>query len=128
MAVQVLVRLGWLLASLLGASVLVFVVANVLPGDVALTILGTSATPEAVQTLQHQLGLDQPAWLRYLEWVGGLLRGDFGTSPLSHAEIGPLILEKLAVSGPLALASATLSLVLALPLGVLAGVHYRRLT
>jgi peptide/nickel transport system permease protein len=127
-AVQVIIRLGWLLVSLAAASVLVFVVVNVLPGDVAAVMLGTAATPEAVATLQRQLGLDQPGWLRYLQWVGGMLRSDFGTSLLSHAEVGPLIVQKLAVSGPLALLAATLSVALALPLGVLAGVHYRKVS
>jgi peptide/nickel transport system permease protein len=74
------------------------------------------------------LGLDQPGWLRYLLWIGGMLHGDFGTSLLSHSEVGPLILQKLSVSGPLALASIAISLALALPLGVLAGTHYRSLT
>ncbi len=128
MAIQVLSRLGWLLVSLVMASLLVFTVVNVLPGDVAAVILGTSATPQAVQTLQHQLGLDQPAWLRYLQWVGGMLRSDFGTSLLSHSDVGPLISQKLAVSGPLALGAALISVAVALPLGVLAGVNYKRLS
>jgi peptide/nickel transport system permease protein len=114
------------MVSLFLASVLVFSVVNVLPGDVAAVMLGTSATPEAVETLRRQLGLDQPAWLRYVQWVGGMLRSDFGTSSLSHSDVGPLIAEKLTVSAPLALASALVSISLALPLGVLAGVNYRR--
>ena len=128
MLLHVLSRLGWLVVSLILASILVFVVVNVLPGDVAAVILGTSATPAALETLRHQLGLDQPGWLRYLQWVGGMLRSDFGTSLLSHSDVGPLIVQKLSVSGPLALASAVISVVVALPLGVLAGVRYRRLS
>jgi peptide/nickel transport system permease protein len=114
--------------SLVVASILVFTVVNVLPGDVAAVILGTSATPESLETLRHQLGLDQPGWLRYLQWVGGMLHSDFGTSLLSHSDVGPLIVQKLSVSGPLALAAAIISLAIALPLGVLAGVHARRLS
>jgi len=125
-AVQLVTRLAWLLVSLVVASILVFSVVNVLPGDVAATILGTSVTPQSLETLRRQLGLDQPAWLRYLAWVGGMLRGDFGTSLLSHSEVAPLILQKLAISGPLALASATIAIVVALPLGVLAGTRYRK--
>jgi peptide/nickel transport system permease protein len=127
-ALHVLTRLGWLLLSLWLASILVFVVVNVLPGDVAAVMLGTSATPEAVDTLRHQLGLDQPGWQRYLEWVGGMLHSDFGTSQLSHSEVGPLIAQKLTVSAPLALAAAVLSILIAVPLGVLAGVYHRGLT
>jgi peptide/nickel transport system permease protein len=114
--------------SLVVASALVFTVVNVLPGDVAAVMLGTSATPESLAKLRHQLGLDQPGWLRYLQWMGGILRSDFGTSTLSHAEVGALIAEKLTVSGPLALAAAMISLALAVPLGVVAGVNYRRLS
>src|SRR2546421_8897544 len=104
MGVQIAIRAAWLLFSLVVASVLVFVVVNVLPGDVAAVILGTSATPESLDALRHQLGLDQPGWLRYLVWIGGLLHGDFGTSLLSHAAVGDLIGQKLSVSVPLALA------------------------
>ena len=100
MLIQVLNRLAWLLVSLVLASMLVFAVVNVLPGDVAAVILGTSATPQSLETLRHQLGLDQPAWLRYVQWVGGMLRSDFGTSLLSHSDVGPLIVQKLSVSGP----------------------------
>src|ERR1051325_7854527 len=109
MTVHVVIRLGWLVVSLAAASVLVFVIVNILPGDVAAVILGTSATPEALDTLRHQLGLDQPAYLRYLQRIAGMLHADFGTSLLSHSEVGPLIIQKLSVSGPLALSSAVIA-------------------
>ena len=125
MVLQLLRRAGWLVVSLWLASMLVFGIVNVLPGDVAAVILGTSATPEALETLRHQLGLDQPGPVRYVAWIAGMLHGDFGTSVLSHADIGPLIVQKLSVSGPLALVSAAISLLVAIPLGVLAGTHYR---
>jgi len=124
-ALHILTRLGWLVVSLFLASILVFTVVNILPGDVAVVILGTSATDEAVQQLRAQLGLDQPGWQRYLEWLGGMLHNDFGTSQLSHSEVGPLIVQKLTVSAPLAIAAATIALAIAVPLGVVAGVHYR---
>ena len=126
MGVQILIRVAWLIVSLIAASILVFAVTNVLPGDVAAVILGTSATPEALDTLRHQLGLDQPAWIRYVQWVGGMLHSDFGTSLLSHSAVGPLIVQKLSVSAPLAIASAVIALALALPMGVVAGVNYRK--
>ena len=128
MGVQIVIRTGWLVLSLVLASVVVFVVVNVLPGDVAAIILGTSATPQSLETLRHQLGLDQPGWLRYLQWVTGMLRGDFGTSLLSHSDVAPLILQKLSVSGPLALASAVIAVAVAVPLGVVAGTRYRTLS
>lgn len=128
MAVQLTARLVSLGLSLLGASVLVFAVVNVLPGDPALVILGTQATPQTLDALRHQLGLDQPLWARYLAWVVGMLRGDFGTSVISRSPVGPELVEKLAVSGPLALLSVAIAMAVSVPLGVLAGVHHRRLS
>jgi peptide/nickel transport system permease protein len=128
MALQVVMRFGILLLTLLGASVLVFAVVNVLPGDPAAVVLGTNATPESLHALRQQMGLDQPGWERYLAWIGGMLHGDFGTSLLSRAPVAPQILDKLAVSGPLAALATAVSLALALPLGVLAGVRHRHLS
>src|SRR3982074_3442995 len=125
MAVQVTARLAILLVCLLVASMLVFGVVNVLPGDPATVVLGTNATPEALHALRQQMGLDQPAWERYLAWVAGLLRGDF---LLARSPVGPDVLQKLTVSGPLALLASAVALAVALPLGVLAGVRYRRLS
>ena len=128
MTVAIATRLVALVASLVVASILVFVVVNLLPGDVATVMLGTNATPENVAALRHSLGLDQPLWLRYLQWAGGMLHGDFGTSVLSHTPVGPLILQKLTVSGPLALLAAAIALAVSVPTGVVAGVRYRRLS
>ena len=120
-------RLGILLLSLWAASVLVFVIVNVLPGDPATVVLGTNATPESLRLLREQLGLDRPGWERYLVWVWGILHGDFGTSLLSRTPVGPDILDKLAVSAPLAALASAVALALALPLGVLSGVRHRSL-
>jgi peptide/nickel transport system permease protein len=128
MAVQVTTRLGILLLSLWAASVLVFAVVNVLPGDPATVVLGTNATPESLRLLRQQMGLDQPGWERYLTWVLGILHGDFGSSLLSRSPVGPEILDKLSVSAPLAAIASVIALALALPLGVLAGVRHRRLS
>ena len=125
MAVAIATRLAGLAASLVGASILVFVVVNLLPGDVATVMLGVNATPENVAALRHSLGLDQPLWLRYLEWASGLLHGDLGTSVLSHTPVGPLVLQKLTVSAPLALLAALIALVVAVPAGIVAGVRHR---
>lgn len=128
MALAVTTRLAGLAASLVAASVAVFAVVNLLPGDVATVMLGTNATPQNVAALRHQFGLDRPLWVRYLEWAGGLLHGDLGVSVLSHTEVGPLLLQKLSVSAPLALFAAVIALALAVPLGVIAGVRYRHLS
>src|SRR5262245_52813289 len=77
------VALGLLL--LLAASVLIFVGTQILPGDVAQAILGQSATPEALANLRRDLGLNDPAYIRYFHWLGGVLTGDLGTA-LSNGE------------------------------------------
>lgn len=120
-------RLGILVVSLLVASVVVFLVLRVLPGDPAAALLGTRATPEALIQLRHQLGLDAPVWSQYLSWLGGMLRGDFGVSYVSNVPVGQEIGQRLLVSGPLAVMAMAFSLLIALPLGVTAATHHRRL-
>jgi len=113
-------RFGVLAATLLAATLVVFAATNWLPGDPASHMLGMKATPEAIELLREQLGLNTPAWLRYVQWLGGMLQGDFGTSYTYRVPIAPLLLERLAVSLPLAVMALLLSVAAALPLGVLA--------
>src|SRR5271167_706205 len=120
MFLYVLRRLILLLLTLAFASLVVFGVLEVLPGDAAQTMLGASATPEAVAALSHKLGLDQPFAARYLSWIDGALRGDLGQSYAYNSPIGPLILDRLAVSGPLALLSMSIAAAVALSAGVYA--------
>jgi len=125
---QLLTRLGILLLSLTVASLIIFLVVQVLPGDPAQVVLGVNATPDALAQLRHQMGLDLPGWQRYLAWIGGILHGDFGTSQVSSAPVAELIRQKLSVSAPLALLGMAVSVLISVPLGVIAGVRYRRLS
>ena len=120
-------RLFGLLATLLAASVLIFVVLDVLPGNAAEVMLGESATPEAVQALSHKLGLDRPAPLRYASWVRGALAGDLGNSVAYDTPIAELIGERLAVTVPLAVLAMALTTVLALAAGLYAAARHNRL-
>lgn len=113
-------RLAVLLATLLIASIVVFAVMNVLPGDAAQTLLGPTATPEAVAALSHKLGLDQPLLVRYAHWIGGAARGDFGLSYAYGSPIAPLIASSLSISAPLALMAMALAAAIALTAGVYA--------
>src|SRR5437870_13889876 len=83
------------LLTLLIVSVLVFVGTQLLPGDLAQAVLGQYATPESVHALRAQLGLDRPAPVRYVEWLLGMLRLDFGISLASHTPVAGLIAERL---------------------------------
>ncbi len=106
-------------ATLVIASMIVFAVMNILPGDAAQTMLGPTATPETVAALSHKLGLDHPAPVRYWNWISGALRGDLGLSYAYGSPIGPLIASSLAVSAPLAL----MAMAFAAAVGLAAGVY-----
>lgn len=122
------VRLLAFALSLVVASIFVFAVVNVLPGDPALVILGVNATPESVAILHRQLGLDVPSPERFLRWIEGMVHGDFGISALGRNPVGPEILQKLTVSGPLAIFAVAISLLISIPMGVLAGVRHRSIS
>ena len=108
------------------ASVVVFAVLDLLPGNVAQVMLGESATPEAVAALEHRLGLDRTAPARYADWLRGLLTLELGDSQAFDAPITELIAERLAVSLPLAMMAMAITVVLALAAGVYAASHHNR--
>ena len=103
-------------------SVVIFGVVQVLPGDVATMILGTSSTPEDLATLRERLGLTRPAPLRYVDWVSGTLRGDWGTSLLYKVPVRPLVLDRLRQSALLAALAMAVAVPLSIALGVLSAV------
>ncbi len=113
-------RLLGLAVMLVAASLVVFVVMNVLPGDPALLMLGTGATKSTLAALRHQMGLDLPLWQQYLRWAGGLLEGNFGISYTYQTPVAGLILSRLWVTLPLAGMSILLSVGIAIPVGVFA--------
>ncbi|QND53517.1 ABC transporter permease [Phyllobacterium sp. 628] len=104
--------------TLLAASIVVFIVLEIVPGDPVRLMLGINATEDAVQALQQQMGLDQPLLTRYFSWIGGLLTGDFGKSYTYSVPVLNLITERIAVSLPLALISLFLSTIIAIPVGL----------
>jgi peptide/nickel transport system permease protein len=108
------------LVTLIAASIVVFAVLEIVPGDPALLMLGMNATPEALATLRGQMGLDQPIPVRYLSWIGGMLMGDFGRSWTYSSPVIDLIVERGIVSLPLAVISLILSTAIAIPVGIFA--------
>ncbi|WP_428687466.1 ABC transporter permease [Roseibium sp.] len=105
---------------LLASSILIFVGAQILPGDVAQAVLGQSATPEAIANLRAEMGLDQPAVYRYLQWLSGVLQGDFGSALTNGADIGTSISKRLGNTLFLAFWAALISVPLAVLLGLIA--------
>lgn len=126
MTLFLLRRLLQFIATLLAISIVVFTVMNVLPGDPALTILGIDASEEARLALTHELGFDAPAWQRYLDWIGGVLRGDFGTSYSFDVPVAGLIAERLPVTLSLAASGMTVTLLIALAAGMFAASRHGR--
>jgi peptide/nickel transport system permease protein len=113
-------RLVSLVASLAVASVVIFAVVEIIPGDTASFMLGLNASPETVAALRTQLGLDGGPVERYSTWVGGLLRGDLGTSYTYRVPVAELVAARIGVSLPLALYALVLSTLIAIPVGLLA--------
>lgn len=128
MLVQLLKRTLVFAVSLVLASMVVFAFMAVLPGDPARVALGVQATPEAVDAMRAEFGLDRPLPVQYADWAGGLARGDFGRSYVTRALIGPQVLNRLQVTAWLVVAGMLVALVVALPLGVLSAVRHRRLS
>ncbi|MCP2166726.1 ABC transporter permease [Goodfellowiella coeruleoviolacea] len=128
MLFQLTRRLLILLASLAVASVLVFGFMAVLPGDPAQVALGVNATPELLARTRHEFGLDRPLVVRYLDWIGGLLTGDFGRSYVTGERIGPSLVDRYGVTLWLVGAGMLVAVLIAVPAGVLAAVRHRRIS
>jgi peptide/nickel transport system permease protein len=126
MAVFLLQRLTAFLVTLLVASLVVFLVMEVLPGDPAAIMLGVGAREDTLAALRGEMGLDRPALQRYLVWVGGLIVGELGTSYTYGVPVWELVRERIGLSLPLALIAICLSTAIAIPLGVLAAAKRNR--
>jgi peptide/nickel transport system permease protein len=119
-------RLGVFAVSLLGATIVSFVIVQALPGDIALATLGVNATPEAVEAIRVQYGLDRPALVRYAAWLGDLVQFDLGRSYLTGQSVAGQIRPCLAVTCWLVGLSMPLALLVAVPMGIVAALWRRR--
>ena len=122
----VLNRLVSLVTTLFLISIITFGVTNILPGDVAMMIMGTQSNPEALAGLRDSLGLNDPLIVRYGRWIGGMLTGEWGTSLVFKEPIGALLVQKMTASAVIVVLSMTIALACAIPLGVWAAVHRNR--
>jgi ABC-type dipeptide/oligopeptide/nickel transport system permease component len=120
-------RLSQALVIVLLVTVFVFALVNVVPGDPAFLILGDGATPEAVAALREQLGLDEPLWAQYLQYLGGILTGDFGTSITARLPVWTVISPTIWPTIQLIVAALGLAIVIGIPLGLIAGIRKGRL-
>ena len=111
-------RLFYLVPVLLAVSLLTFLIASLLPGDLAYVILGDQATPEKVEALRHDMGLDQPIWWRYASWLGHVLQGDFGRSFRTGQTVLQAVAERLPVSLELMILAEIIGLAVGVPVVV----------
>lgn len=113
----ILQRILLMIATLFCVAVLTFLIVNVLPGDVAVAILGDQSTPDQVEALRQSMGLDQPILVRFGDWFAGVLRGDFGTSLTFGRPVGPMIWGRLMNSATL----GVICLLVMIPVSILLG-------
>jgi peptide/nickel transport system permease protein len=119
-------RLASIALILLLVSVVVFAAIHVLPGNAATLILGEYATPEAVRTLEREMGLDRPLLVQYVSWIGNVVTGDWGTSLAMKQPVAAIVTSRLRNSAFLAVAAFTVVVVVGIPLGTLAALRRGR--
>src|SRR3954469_4471249 len=112
-------RLLYVIPVVIAVSLLTFLIASLLPGDLAYVILGDQATPENVAALRHDMGLDQPIWWRFLGWLGHVLQGDFGRSFRTGQTVLQAVAERLPVSIELMLMAQFGAMAIGVPLAII---------
>jgi len=121
-------RTAIFLVSVFAASIAVFLFMAVLPGDPAQVALGINATPDLIARTRAEFGIDRPLTTQYLDWIGGVLTGDFGRSYVTRDLIGPQLADRLGVTLWLVGAAMVIALVIAVPLGSFAAVRHRKVS
>lgn len=127
-ASYILKRIALIFYTLLVVSLLVFGITQVLPADAAVMMLGENATADALEALRNRMGLNDPVWMQYLRWMGGVVQGDFGTSMRTGQQVGPALFSALGTSLTLAFFSLVFMLILALPTGIIAAIRRGKMT
>lgn len=112
-----------MIVTLLAVSFLVFFALSIIPGDAATNMLGTQATPEKIEALREEMGLNDPFFVQYFRWLFSCIQGDFGTSYSYHMNVSDLILDKLPITITLTLMSFLFILVFSIPIGIWIAKH-----
>jgi peptide/nickel transport system permease protein len=122
-------RIIGLVLVLFVVSAVVFVLGSFIPGDAATILVGSEgATPEQYERVREELGLNDPLIVQYANWMKGVIKGDFGTSPITGRSVNEEIKSQFPVSMELTILAMTLSTIIGLPLGIYAAVHANRAT
>ena len=122
----ILERVVLFFVTLVFITIVTFMITNILPGNVAIMIMGTNSNPEALAGLEQKLGLNDPLVMQYLRWAGGLLQGDFGISLRFKEPISDLLGQKMLASGMIVLLALSIGIIAAVPLGVIAAIRQNR--
>lgn len=124
--ISTLKKLGAWLVTIVVATLIVFLLLEILPGDMAQILLGQEASPETIEALRLKLGLNLPIHERYFDWIGGLATGDLGVSHTYGIPVLSIIEQRLSITLPLTIASMILSTVVAMACGLYAALHHNR--
>lgn len=116
-------RLWQIVPVMVIVSIAVFAIIHLIPGNPAQIVAGPNATPEQLAALEAKMGLDQPLWRQYVIWLGNIVQGDFGVSYINKYPVGKLIAQRIPATIELALVSALIGVLIALPLGILSAVR-----
>ena len=125
MVIRLLRLLGSFISTVLVSTVVVFLLLRVMPGDPATVALGIEATPDQLEAWREQNGVNTPLAIQYLEWIGGLLRGDFGVSYVTGQDITPIITDRLQVTLILVGLATLIAVAVAVPLGTIAAMRHQ---
>ncbi|MBJ7599527.1 MAG: hypothetical protein DLM67_05445 [Candidatus Nephthysia bennettiae] len=118
-------RLAAFVPTMFAVSIVLFVAIKIVPGSAAKAALGIDATPQAIARFEAEQGLNRPLYVQYIDWLGGALHGDLGTSFQNHVPVGPELVSRLPVTLELALLAFLFANMIAVPLGALAANHHQ---
>lgn len=108
------------------ASIPVFLIIHLAEGDPVLMLLGVEATTETIEAMRERLGLDQPLWKQYMDWISGILVGDFGRSVMSDFTVAELLSQRIPATFSLAVVAILIAVLIALPMGIAAALRRGR--
>jgi peptide/nickel transport system permease protein len=126
MTAYIIRRLAALVPILLGVSIAVFLLVRIVPGNFAQLMLGPNATPQQVESLEHEYGLDKPVFEQYVDWIKGASHGDLGRSFLRDRGVGQEIVSRLPITGELVIMSMLTTLIVGVGIGMVSAANHRR--
>jgi peptide/nickel transport system permease protein len=122
----ILRRLLFFVPIFFGVSIIVFLLIHLVPGSPAVAILGVNSNPEAIEALEKQLGLHKPLLVQYVDWIGGILMGDWGMSYTNQEPVSEMLMNRFLISLELVILTMVTSLLISIPLGIIAALNQQK--